>query len=69
MAAGEIETVELPGLDGEELIVFALPDGQRTAVLDGARYELASPELESILEESAPCLLRLENIDESVWEI
>ena len=69
VVAGEIETVELPGLDGEELVVFALPDGQRTAVLDGARYELASPEVESILEDSAPCLLRLENVDESVWEI
>jgi hypothetical protein len=69
VVASEIETVELPGLDGEELVVFALPDGQRTAVLDGVRYELASPEAESILEESAPCLLRLENVDESVWEV
>jgi hypothetical protein len=69
VVAGQIETVELPGLDGEELVVFALPDGQRTVVLDGASYQLASPEVESILEESAPCLLRLENVDESVWEI
>ena len=69
VVAGQIETVELPGLDGEELVVFALPDGQRTVVLDGASYRLASPEVESILEESAPCLLRLENVDESVWEI
>jgi hypothetical protein len=69
VVAGEIETVELSGLDGEELVVFALPDGQRTAVLDGARYELASPEVEAILEESAPCLLRLENVDDSVWEV
>ena len=69
VVAGEIETIELPGLGGEELVVFALPDGQRTAVLDGARYELASAEVESILEESAPCLLRLENVDESVWEL
>jgi len=69
VVAGEIETIELPGLDGEELVVFALPDGQRTAVLDGARYQLASAEVESILGESAPCLLRLENVDESVWEI
>ena len=69
VVASEIETIELPGLDGEELVVFALPDGQRTAVLDGARYELARPDVESILEESAPCLLRLENVDESVWEL
>ncbi len=69
VVAGEIETIELPGLDGEELVVFALPDGQRTAVLDGVRYQLAGPQVESILAESAPCLLRLENVDESVWEI
>ena len=69
VVAGEIETIDLPGLDGEELVIFALPDGQRTVVLDGARYELASPEVEAILEESAPCLLRLENVDETVWEI
>jgi hypothetical protein len=69
VVASQIETVELPGLDGDELVVFALPDGQRTVVLDGASYQLASPEVESILEESAPCLLRLENVDESVWEI
>lgn len=69
VVASEIETIELPGLDGEELVVFALPDGQRTAVLDGAGYVLARPEVESILEESAPCLLRLENVDEPVWEI
>lgn len=69
VVASEIETIELPGLDGEELVVFALPDGQRTAVLDGARYELERPDVESILEESAPCLLRLENVDESVWEL
>lgn len=69
VVASEIETIELPGLDGEELVVFALPDGQRTAVLDGAGYVLASPEVESILAESAPCLLRLENVDEPVWEI
>jgi hypothetical protein len=69
VVAGAIETVELPGLDGEELVVFALPDGQRTAVLDGASYQLASPEVEAILDESAPCLLRLENVDESVWEV
>jgi hypothetical protein len=69
VVASEIETVELPGLDGEELVVFALPDGQRTAVLDGAGYQLANPEVEAILEESAPCLCRLENIDESVWEV
>jgi hypothetical protein len=69
VVASRIETVELPGLDGEELVVFALPDGQRTAVLDGVSYELSRPEVESILEESAPCLLRLENVDESVWEV
>jgi len=69
VVAGQIETVELPGLDGEELVVFALPDGQRTAVLDGASYQLASAEVEAILDESAPCLLRLENVDEAVWEI
>jgi hypothetical protein len=69
VVAGEIETVELPGLDGEELVVFALPGGQRTAVLDGESHQLASPEVESILEDSAPCLLRLENVDETVWEI
>lgn len=69
VVASEIETIEVLALDGEELVVFALPDGQRTAVLDGAGYRLASPEVEAILEESAPCLLRLENIDESVWEV
>ncbi|MHB8059916.1 MAG: hypothetical protein ACYDHO_03690 [Gaiellaceae bacterium] len=69
VVASEIETVELPGLDGEELVVFALPDGQRSAVLDGGRHQLTSPEVEAILEESAPCLLRLENIDETVWEV
>jgi hypothetical protein len=69
VVASEIETIELPGLEGEELVVFALPDGQRTAVLDGKTFEPARPELEPILEESAPCLLRLENIDESVWEV
>jgi hypothetical protein len=69
VVASEIETVELPGLDGEELVVFALPDGQRTAVLDGGSHQLTSPEVEAILEESAPCLLRLENVDESVWEV
>jgi hypothetical protein len=69
VVASEIETVELPGLDGEELVVFALPDGQRTAVLDAGSHQLVSAEVEAILEESAPCLLRLENIDESVWEV
>jgi hypothetical protein len=69
VVASEIETIELPGLAGEELIVFALPDGQRTAALDGETHELSQPELEPILEESAPCLLRLENIDESVWDL
>ena len=69
VVASEIETVELPGLGGEELVVFALPDGQRTAVLDGAHYELANSEVESILAEAAPCLLRLENVDEYVWEL
>lgn len=67
--ASGIETVEIPGLDGEELVVFALPDGQRTAVLDGVSHQLSSPEVEAILEESAPCLLRLENIDETFWEV
>ena len=69
VVASEIETIELPGLAGEELVVFALPDGQRTAILDGETYELSQPELKPILEESAPCLLRLENIDESVWDL
>ncbi len=69
VVASEIETVELPGLDGEELVVFALPDGQRTAVLDAGSHQLVTAEVEAILEESAPCLLRLENIDESVWEV
>ena len=67
VVASEIETIELPGLAGDELVVFALPDGQRTAVLDGETHELSQPELDPILEESTPCLLRLENIDESVW--
>ncbi len=69
VVASEIETIELPGLAGDELIVFALPDGQRTAVLDGESHQLSRPELVPILKESAPCLLRLENIDESVWEL
>ncbi|MGD0272317.1 MAG: hypothetical protein ABSB96_01075 [Gaiellaceae bacterium] len=69
VVANEIETVELPGLTGDDLVVFALPDGERTAILDGKTLALAQPELEPILKESAPCLLRLENVDESVWEI
>ncbi len=69
VVASGIETIELPGLDGEELVVFALPDGQRTAVLDGESQQLANAQVEAILEESAPCLLRLENVDESVWEV
>jgi hypothetical protein len=69
VVAREIETVELPGLSGEELLVFALPDGQRTQVLDGKTLTLSRPELELVIEESAPCLLRLENVDESVWEL
>ena len=69
VVANEIETIELPGLTGDELVVFALPDGERTAILDGKTLELAQPELEAILKESAPCLLRLDNVDESVWEI
>jgi hypothetical protein len=69
LVANEIETVELPGLAGEELLVFAMPDGQRSAVLDGKRYTVTQPEIETILAESAPCLLRLDNIDETVWEI
>jgi len=69
VVASGIETVELPGFDGEELVVFALPDGQRTTVLDGASHQLANAQVEAILEESAPCLLRLENVDESIWEV
>jgi hypothetical protein len=69
VVASEIETIDLPGLAGDELLVFALPDGQRTAVLDGKSYTLFQPKLESILAESAPCLLRLDNIDESTWEL
>jgi hypothetical protein len=69
VVANEIETIELPGLTGDELFVFALPDGERTAILDGKSLVLAQPELEPILKESAPCLLRLENVDESIWEI
>jgi hypothetical protein len=69
VVASEIETVELPGLSGDELLVFALPDGERTAVLDGKVFALAQPELEPVLEESAPCLLKLVNVDESVWEL
>ena len=44
-------------------------DGQRTAILDGKTLELTRSELEPILKESAPCLLRLANVDESVWEL
>jgi hypothetical protein len=69
VVASEIETIDLPGLKGDELVVFALPDGQRTAILDGERHVLSQPELESVLEESTPCLLRLESIDELVWEL
>jgi hypothetical protein len=69
VVANEIETIELPGLTGDELVVFAMPDGERTAILDGKALALARPELEPILKESAPCLLRLENVDESVWEL
>lgn len=69
VVANEIETIELAGLTGEELVVFAMPGGERTAILDGKTTKLARPELESVLAESAPCLLRLENVDESVWEL
>ena len=69
IVANEIETIELPGLTGDELLVFAMPDGERTAILDGKKLTLSQPELEPVLEESAPCLLRLENVDESIWEL
>jgi hypothetical protein len=69
VVASEIETIDLPGLTGDELVVFALPDGERSAALDGKAFRLARPELEPILAESAPCVLRLENVDESIWEI
>jgi hypothetical protein len=69
VVANEIETIELPGVEGDELVAFALPDGQRTAILDGKTLELTRSELEPILKESAPCLLRLANVDESVWEL
>ena len=69
VVANEIETIELAGLSGDELLVFAMPDGERTAILDGKALELAQPELEPVLEESAPCLLRLENVDETIWEV
>jgi len=69
VVANEIETIELAGVTGDELVVFALPDGERTAILDGKALALAQPELEPILKESAPCLVRLENVDESIWEL
>lgn len=69
VVASEIETIELPGLTGDELVVFAMPDGERTAILDGKTLKLDQPELEPVLAESAPCLLRLENVDETVWEL
>lgn len=69
VVASEIETVELPGLEGEELLVFALPGSPRTVILDGKFQTFSRAELEPVLAESAPCLLRLENIDESVWEL
>ena len=69
VVASEILTVELPGLDGEELIVVVAPDGERCAVLDGVRIELDRPELDEVIDESAPCLLRVVNVDEAVWEI
>ena len=69
VVANEIETVELPGVVGEELLVFALPDGERVAVLDGVKSDMKRPELESVLEESSPCLLRLLTIDDAVWEL
>jgi hypothetical protein len=46
-----------------------MPDGSRSAVLDGKSVKVTQPAIESILEESAPCLLRLDNIDETVWEV
>jgi hypothetical protein len=67
--AGEIETVVLPGLDGDELIVFALPGGQRAAVLDGKALLPIPVGLEPILAESEPCLLTLSNVDEETWEV
>ena len=35
----------------------------------GKTLKLDQPELEPVLAESAPCLLRLENVDETVWEL
>jgi hypothetical protein len=69
MVAYEIETIQLPGLDGDELVVFAMPDGQRTAALDGKLLQPIPYGLEPILSESAPCLLTLANIDEDIWEV
>jgi hypothetical protein len=67
--ANEIETVEIPRIEGEQLIVVAAPDGARKAVLDGAPVPLPSLGLDSILDLSAPCLLKLDNIDEETWEL
>jgi hypothetical protein len=69
VVAREIETVELPALKGEELLVVALPGEEPVAIVDGHRTALEPSELDPILGESQPCLARLVNLDESVWEL
>ncbi|MGZ4401097.1 MAG: hypothetical protein ACXVYM_09520 [Gaiellaceae bacterium] len=69
VVARAIETIELPGVEGEEMVVVALPGEARVAVLDGSRTTLAPSELDAVLDESQPCLARLTNLDESVWEL
>ncbi len=69
VVAREIETLELPGVEGEELVVVAVPGEPRVAILDGGRTTLPSSELDSILDESQPCLARLTNVDEAIWEL
>jgi hypothetical protein len=69
VVARGIETIELPGLEGEELFVVALPNEQRVAVLDGKGTTLPPSDLDGVLDESEPCLARLTNLDEAIWEL
>jgi hypothetical protein len=69
VVARGIETVELSGVEGEELLVVALPGEQRVAILDGKRTPLPGSELDALLDEAEPCLARLTNLDEAIWEL
>ena len=71
VVAQEVETIRLDRheFSGDELVVAALPDGHRVAVMDGLTLGLDHTELDTILNENAPCLAMLSQIDEGLWEI